>query len=62
MRVKCATWSDGALAVLENHRVAENGTSALSILNFRVQPFEFLPGVVDFELPIDAALFRIGFV
>ena len=37
-------------------------TSASSTLNLRVQAFEFHPGIVDFELPIDAALFGVGLV
>jgi hypothetical protein len=36
--------------------------SASSTLNLRVQPLQFCPGIVDFELPIDAALFGIRFV
>ena len=35
--------------------------SASSSLNFWVQSLQFSPGVVDFELPVDATLFRVGF-
>ena len=38
------------------------GTSALSSFNFGVEGLQFSPGVVDLELPIDAALFGIRFV
>lgn len=37
-------------------------TSASSSLKLRVQPFQFGPGVVDLESPIDAALFGVGLV
>lgn len=37
-------------------------TSASSSLKLRVQPFQFGPGVVDLELPIDAAVFVVGLV
>ena len=35
-------------------------TSALSIFNFRVQRGQFGAGVINGELPFDAALFRVG--
>ena len=34
-------------------------TSASSSLKLRVQPFQFGPGVVDLELPIDAAVLSL---
>src|SRR5205823_4181993 len=36
--------------------------SASSSLNLRVQPLQFCPGVVDFELPVHSALFGIRFI
>src|SRR5215213_4552840 len=37
-------------------------TSAASTLDFGVEAFEFMAGVVDFELPVDAALLGVGFL
>ena len=34
-------------------------SSASSSLNFWVEAFEFVAGVVDFELPVDAALLSV---
>jgi len=36
--------------------------SASSTLNFGVQSLQFRSGVVDFELPVDAALLGVGLV
>ena len=36
--------------------------SAVSGFNFGVEPLEFMAGVVDFELPIDATLLGVGFL
>ena len=38
-----------------------NRSSASSTLNLRVEPLQFCPGVVDFELPVHPALFGIRF-
>ena len=40
----------------------KNKTSASSTLNFGVQSLQFRSGVVDFELPVDAALLGVGLV
>ena len=37
-------------------------TSASSSLNFGVEPLQFHAGVLEAELPVNAALFRIRFV
>ena len=37
-------------------------SSASSTLNFGVQSLQFRSGVVDFELPVDAALLGVGLV
>src|SRR5215213_1511939 len=37
-------------------------SSASSTLNLRVQPLQFCPGIVNFELPVHAALFGVGLV
>ena len=39
---------------------ADRTTSALGLLDFRVDGFEFRSGVVDFHLPFDAALRGVG--
>jgi hypothetical protein len=40
----------------------ESKPSAASMLNLRVQPLQFCSGIVDFELPVHAALFGVGLV
>ena len=41
---------------------SEETSSASSSLNFGVEPLQFHAGVLDAELPVNAALFRIRFV
>jgi hypothetical protein len=41
---------------------ADESASASSTLNFGVQSLQFRSGVVDFELPVDAALLGVGLV
>ena len=41
------------------HRI--HATSALSGLDFGVEFFEFDAGVFELEVPVDAALFGVGF-
>ena len=41
-------------------RVVGRKPSAASSLDFWVEAFQFRSGIVDFELPIDAALFGVG--
>src|SRR5438874_665924 len=43
-------------------RRASRFSSASSTLNFGVQSLQFRSGVVDFELPVDAALLGVGLV
>ena len=40
----------------------KNLASALSGFDFWVEPLQFMAGVVDFELPIDATLLGVGFL
>ncbi len=42
------------------HIWLDERTSASSSLNFGVETLEFVPRVVDFELPVDAALLVVG--
>ena len=42
------------------HRALQ--ASASSTLNFGVQSLQFRSGIVDFELPVDAALLGVGLV
>ena len=51
------------VAILSSHpcdvaacRLNQQAASALSLLDFGVDGFEFAAGVVDFHLPVDAAL------
>jgi len=48
--------------VVERARVILLAASASSSLNFGVEPLQFHAGILDAELPINAALFRICFV
>jgi len=43
-------------------RYGPEQASASSTLNFGVQSLQFRSGVVDFELPVDAALLSVGLV
>src|SRR6266436_7971458 len=43
-------------------RTSMDLASASSTLNFGVQSLQFRSGVVDFELPVDAALLSVGLV
>ena len=44
----------------ERQQVPLEIPTAASTLNLRVQPLQFCSGVVDFELPVHAALFGVG--
>lgn len=46
--------------MLSETQVAADTASASSSLNFRVESLEFYSGVLDFELPVDSALFVVG--
>src|SRR5215470_20194373 len=48
--------------MLERRAGCGKATSASSTLNFGVQSLQFRSGVVDFALPIDAALLSVGLI
>ena len=52
----------GESAVRSTPAKLAGATSVSSSLNFGVEPLQFHAGVLDAELPINAALFRICFV
>jgi hypothetical protein len=61
------TWDGNPLstdrfALAVQPEAATSEASASSNLDFWVEPFEFHAGVFDAELPVNAALFRVGLV
>src|SRR5262245_53752464 len=51
-----------SVVVSINRSLSAQGPSASSTLNFGVQSLQFRSGVVDFELPVDAALLGVSLV
>ena len=68
-----ALWSGSSFEQLPGYKLSDSwlrsgkeygleAPSASSTLNFGVQSLQFRSGIVDFELPIDAALLSVGLI